>query len=75
MTESKYLKFKLNPLKKNGTKSVYWIISKTRGGILGEIKWYYRWRQYCFYPAEATLFNKGCMQDIINFTGGLNANR
>jgi len=72
---SDYLEFKINPYKKNGTKSVYWVISKNRGGILGEIKWYYKWRQYCFYPSDGTLFNKGCMQEIINFMEKLNVKR
>lgn len=63
---SKYLEFEINPYKMNGTKPVYWVVSKTGKGILGEIRWYYRWRQYCFYPNNS-LFNKGCLQDIINF--------
>lgn len=64
---SKYLDFKIHPFRKNGTKSVYWVISKMRGGILGELRWYYKWRQYCFYPNSGTLFNKNCMKDIVDF--------
>ena len=71
MRMSKYLDFKVNPNKKNGTKLVYQVVSKRGKGILGEIAWYYKWRQYCFYPDNATIYNKTCMQDIINFMNKL----
>lgn len=34
------------------------------GDILGEIKWYGRWRQYTFWPRPDTIFNIGCMEEI-----------
>jgi len=35
--------------------------------LLGEVKWYAGWRQYCFFPAPSTVFNKGCLEDINSF--------
>lgn len=35
--------------------------------ILGYIKWYPPWRQYCFFPKEDFVFNIGCMQYIIDY--------
>ena len=72
---SKYLYLKVNPYKKNGTKLVYWVVSKKGKGILGEIAWYYKWRQYCFYPAPNTLFNKSCMIDIIDSINDQNVDK
>ena len=34
---------------------------------LGIVKWYGPWRQYCFFPGNNTIFNKGCMDDIKDF--------
>jgi len=35
--------------------------------ILGYIKWYGPWRQYCFFPMVQTIFNMDCMRYIIDF--------
>lgn len=34
---------------------------------LGIIKWFPRWRQYCFFPEDDCVFSKGCMDDINHF--------
>ena len=63
--ESKYLEF--IEVKDTGKTKVWQIISKTSGFILGHIRWWGAWRQYCFFPSPETLFNIQCMQDIQNF--------
>jgi hypothetical protein len=36
--------------------------------ILGEVKWYGPWRQYCFFPeGSVTVFNRTCLADVQNF--------
>ena len=40
--------------------------------FLGEIKWYGPWRQYCFEPRQNTIFNKTCLQDIVDVLQTLN---
>lgn len=39
------------------------------GGELGRVKWFGPWRQYCFFPVgnATTVFNRGCLEDIIHF--------
>lgn len=39
---------------------------------LGLIKWYSRWRQYCFYPEKNTIFNSTCLNDISKFLETIN---
>jgi hypothetical protein len=41
------------------------VLSKRTGRLLGQIKWYGPWRQYCYFPSVHILLNKGCMQDVI----------
>lgn len=41
------------------------LISKSSGFNLGEIRWYAPWRQYCFFPNGISVFNKGCLKEII----------
>ena len=43
--------------------------------ILGHIKWYSSWRQYCFIPCGDTVFSGGCLSDIINFLSLLKEER
>lgn len=54
-----------------GKTEVYDVLSKSSGGVLGHIKWYSSWRQYCFFPSPQCVFNNGCLVDIINFIKGL----
>ena len=42
---------------------------------LGRIQWYSKWRQYCFFPCEDTIFNRDCMNDIIFFINNLMKDR
>jgi hypothetical protein len=43
--------------------------------VLGIIRWYGAWRQYCFEPScdaaaadfSSLVFNAGCLRDIIDF--------
>lgn len=35
--------------------------------LLGTVKWFSRWRQYCFFPETNTIFSIGCMKDIMYF--------
>ena len=38
--------------------------------VLGYVKWYGPWRQYCFVPEVDTVFSRSCMVDIENFIHG-----
>ena len=63
--KNKYIYFnKLNVITKTFK---FEITSITTDLILGIIKWYPQWRQYCFYPAESTIFNADCMKIIQDF--------
>jgi len=60
---SKYLEFSE---RESGCKTkIIEIWTKKHKCLLGEIRWYGCWRQYCFYPSYGTIFNRTCMDDII----------
>lgn len=68
--ETKYLKF--ISLNITGRKTDFiQVRSKSSNELLGEIKWYGAWRQYCFFPLNA-LFNSTCLDDIKKFLDKLN---
>lgn len=53
MAESKYLEFKFVEAK---PKTQVWnVLSKSDGSVLGTVKWYAPWRQYCFFPQGETI--------------------
>lgn len=40
-------------------------VHATRGNLLvGVISWHGAWRKYCFFPADATLYDAGCLGQI-----------
>jgi hypothetical protein len=61
---SEYLNFEEDDHYEGKTKRIV-VVSKRHLDILGEIKWYGAWRQYTFWPAEKTIWNTQCMDDII----------
>jgi len=66
---SKYMEF--DKVGDTGKTEIWNIISKSSEFILGQIKWYGPWRQYCFFPSPNSVFNNGCMEDIKKFIGEL----
>ena len=62
MIISKYIEFDM--VGDTGKTEIWNIISKSNNFILGQIRWYGPWRQYCFYPTPHTVFNPTCMEDI-----------
>lgn len=71
-TEYKYIYF-IKVLDKPKT-SVWHCRNKKSDALLGEIRWYAPWRQYCFLPESSTVFNKGCMANINFFINNLMEN-
>lgn len=62
---SEFIEFEL--IEKKPKTDVYAVNNKTSGDMLGIIKWYPAWRQYCFFPSEETLYERKCLKDINNF--------
>jgi len=54
---------------------VYECRNNRSGDVLGEVRWYGAWRQYCFHPAVvsfgSTVFNVACLKDICDFIESL----
>ena len=46
---------------------VWACLNEHSGCQIGTIKWYGRWRQYCFFPFGNTVFSSGCLNDINDF--------
>lgn len=71
--DSKYMESIL--VNDTGKTFVYQIVSKTgwvcSEYVLGHIKWYGAWRQYCFMPSPGMVFNESCLQDIRVFINKL----
>ena len=72
-TKSKYMEFDI--VGDTGKTEIWNITSKSSDFLLGQIKWYGPWRQYCFFPSGQCVFNNGCMNDIINAIKELMAER
>jgi len=58
---------RFDEVKDTGKTKVWKVVSTHANADLGEIKWYYAWRRYVFYPDEDTLYDSRCLTIIINF--------
>lgn len=70
LTEPKYIRFISLGMSRSGKTEVWRMDSGKDGVQLGEIRWFGRWRQYCFFPTSETVFSKGCLGDIRDFIKG-----
>lgn len=61
--KTQYLIFVLEDLPHRKTPIVQ-VRSRSNEALLGTIRWFGQWRQFCFYPQPLTIFNAGCMKDI-----------
>jgi hypothetical protein len=41
------------------------------GSLLGQVRWFGRWRQYAFFPADGCVFNEGCLTTINAYMAAL----
>jgi hypothetical protein len=62
---SRYLDFREGP--PAGKTGRWFVVSWSRGDSLGVIKWFGRWRQYCFFPEPETVWNRDCLKDVTAF--------
>lgn len=51
----------------SGKTSVWRVAARMDGAVLGEIKWFGRWRRYSFYPTGDAIFEQGCLRQIADF--------
>lgn len=61
---TKYLRFVVQQRPADRKTDTVKIYSKSGENVLGEIRWYGPWRQYCLYPAMETIWNTGCLADV-----------
>lgn len=67
MVENTYIEFQPN-LDLAKRKTLIWTVTNIKSKtILGYIRWYSFWRQYCFFPESPMVFSAGCLQEIIQF--------
>lgn len=68
LVEYEYIYFLKDVVRGEGKKTSVWDCHNKRSDyVLGVVKWYGPWRQYCFFPQAETIFNVGCMQDVCEF--------
>ena len=62
-----WVRFDLLGTSESGKTSVWAVRSKNGAALLGHIKWFGRWRRYCFFPEPETAFDEKCLREIAAF--------
>lgn len=73
--ETKYLRFTKLERDPNKKTDIIVIDSISGGYTLGNIQWFPRWRQYCFFPYSDTVWNKTCMKEVYDVIEELKAKK
>ena len=53
--------------RETGKTSVWQVVTKDGGVVIGEVKWFGRWRGYAFFPKPDTIYEATCLRDIADF--------
>lgn len=72
---NKYLDIRQLGFSPSGKTQVWGVFSVNQGALLGEIRWFGRWRQYTFAPRPETTFNPDCLDTISEFIRDLMEDR
>ena len=63
---NKYIEFQPN-IQTN--KTLIWsVLNRKSKDVIGHIKWYPQWRQYCFFTEPDIVLSMSCLREIIKFT-------
>ena len=65
----------IEEVEKKPKTSVFNILNKKYGDLLGTVRWYGAWRGYVLDIQERTIWSTGCMNDVLDFVRGLMAAR
>jgi hypothetical protein len=68
---SEWIRFEHMGSSKSGKTSIFAVLTKESGVVLGRIAWHPPWRCYAFFPAADTVFERTCLQDIAKFVSAL----
>jgi len=64
---SKWIKFEQKPRIIDQKTDIWYVKSRERELLLGEIMWCASWRSYAFFPESNTMFEDDCLRDIAQF--------
>ena len=65
--DCEYIRIVRQPVRPGRKLFHFTVENKRTGGVIGEIKWYGRWRQYCLFPDPSTVWSSGCLEDVFAF--------
>lgn len=63
-TDYDYFNVMKVPVPKERKTSIWRLVCKTNGRILGEIRWYSPWRQYCLYAVNKSIWSRSCNDQV-----------
>ena len=63
--DTKYMVFQ--EIRDTGKTKLWEVRNKVSGDLLGQVRWYGPWRQYCFMPKSCTVFSGTCNTEISTF--------
>ena len=66
-TTYEYITIDLHGHSPSGKTSLWNVLNKKSGDLLGIVFWYSRWRQYTFQASSIAVFSAGCLDDISGF--------
>lgn len=65
MKAEQYIYFERVGAEMPDVKTEVWLVMNRSYGLeIGVIKWYSPWRQYAFFPADGSIWNRDCLEYV-----------
>jgi len=64
---NEFIEFEYMGTTASGKTKAWMIKSRRTGTMLGEVKWFGRWRRYAFFPCQDTIWNPDCLVAVTDF--------
>ena len=75
-TKYDYINFEKSNESIESPREKCWVCKNTKSGDeLGEVKYYKKWKQWCYFPIVQAVYSASCLKDIADFIEQLMAER
>ena len=68
---NKWMRFEESPNPGRKTRRIL-AVNRRSNETIAQIQWFPRWRQYCFFPLDGTVYNADCLRGITEAVETLN---
>ncbi len=65
--QGSFIIFRRDLLAEKGKTQLWFVLTMDQSMVLGNIRWFGRWKKYAFFPNPETVYERTCLREIADF--------